>query len=104
MASEQQLTDAIQGSRMGPLGMLMSNGADSRLMACDVRGGPAESSSRKGGAASDNTSSHTLQLLLFVKCAIQRTNRVLLTFTLRLTSTRCYGNPCILISLRKRLV
>lgn len=76
MASEQQLTDANGGSRMGPLGMLMGTGADSRLMACDIRGGPAESSNRKGGAASDNSSSHTLQLLVFVKGAIQRTNRV----------------------------
>lgn len=44
------------------------------------------------------------QLLVFVKCALQRSNGVLLTFTLQLTSIRCYGNHCISISLSKRLV
>lgn len=96
MASEQQLTDANQ-LEVGPLGMLVGSGTDSRLTAGDIRG-PAGSSSRTGGAPL------TLQLLAFVKCATQRTYGVWLTFTLRLTATRCYGNHCILISLRKRLV
>lgn len=38
MASEKQLMDGNGGSQMGPLGMLMGNGPNVRLVTCDIRG------------------------------------------------------------------
>lgn len=46
----------------------------------------------------------SFRLLIFVKYAIREAGALMLTFTLRLISTSCYGNHFTLSSSGKRLV